>query len=75
MAKNFSKDEFCGVSHQDPRVFGTGEPGAGEKDQMGKAVSDRSANESNQGFLEINRQKAQGSHGWPSDDVTESDNE
>jgi hypothetical protein len=75
MTKNFSKEEFCGVSHQYPRVFGAEEPGAGKKDQMGKAVSDRSANENNQGFLEINRQKAQGSHGRPSDDVTESDNE
>jgi hypothetical protein len=75
MAKNFSEEEFCGLSHQDPRVFGAGEPGAGEKDQMGKAVSDRSANENNQGFLEINRQKAHGRHGRPSDDVTESDKE
>jgi len=72
-AKNFSKDDLCGVSHQETRMLGSGKPCAYKKDRVRDTVDDRSANRDDQGFPKVYRENAENSHRRPSYNITEAD--
>ncbi len=68
-----TEERSDGISCQQLQVMrGAGKPGAGNEYHVGETVGCRAADDGDQGFVQPDRQNAQGRHRRPADEVTES---